>query len=98
VSLKDRLRRLEGHRPPTGPTPALAGLSDGRLVAWLRTQPGASALAERFQAVTDILPRDGGWREEYLQLAGHPEYSTLADELLDPLDAALQRELVGAGP
>jgi hypothetical protein len=94
VSLKDRLRRLEGRRPPTGPTPAAAGLTDGRLVAWLRTQPGASELAERFQVVTDTLPRDGVWRSRYLRLAGHPEYPALADDLLDVLDAALQHQLL----
>jgi hypothetical protein len=94
MSLKDRLRRLEGHRPPTGPTPALAGLTDGRLVAWLDTQPGASALAERFRAVTDTLPQDAGWRERHLQLAAHSEYPDLADKLLDVLDAALRRELL----
>jgi hypothetical protein len=94
VSLKDRLRRLERDRQPTGPTPAAAGLTDGRLVAWLRRQPGASALAERFQAATDTLPRGAGWRERNEQLAGHPEYADLADDLLDVLDAALRRELL----
>jgi hypothetical protein len=93
VSLNDRLRRLEGRRQPTGPTPAAAGLNDGRLVAWLRTQPGASELAERFETVMATLPRDGGWREQYLQLAGHREYAGLADDLLDVLDAALRHEL-----
>jgi hypothetical protein len=89
-----RLYRLELDRRPSGPTPAAAGLTDGRLAAWLRTQPRASVLAERFQAVTDTLPRDMSWHERNLQLAGHAEYPTLADDLLDALDGALRRELL----